>query len=170
MIGDPIRSQPKPVRAEKEPKRLRQVSAKRAARIAAGEHPIKRGWMKKQPPRRIERDAPEAGYTHWLHAQPCRAIGVIRGHVCKLPIQAAHLRNHTGLSRKEPAHLQTSLCDGIHDEYDERRGYFECWDDVRRVEWFLARVAESRLAWMDLSQEERNRWLAAAQRWAGRSA
>lgn len=132
--------------------------------------PLKRKKpMRRKPPRRLERDAPEAGYTHWLHYQVCRAAGVVP-HDCSHRTQAAHLRDHTGLSRKEPAERQTTLCDVVHQEFDQRRGYFAGWSNEARLEWFLARVAESRAEWLLLPPAERDSWLAAAHRWAGRVA
>jgi len=125
--------------------------------------------IRRKPLRRLGRDEGERGYTAWLHYQVCRAVGVV-DHPCSDRTQAAHLRDHTGVGRKEPADRQTSLCDVIHGEYDERRGHFEGWTNEARVEWFNARIAESRAEWFLLTAEERAAWDEAADRWARRVA
>lgn len=75
MNGEPIKPQVKPVRREKEPKRLRQVSVKRAARIAAGEPAMSRSRLKpkqygtrRKPPRR-------SLTAEFAHPKPQRAKG-----------------------------------------------------------------------------------------------
>jgi hypothetical protein len=116
--------------------------------------------MRKAAPRRLKRDAAEAGYTHWLHFQGC-ASGY-DGHGCSGPIQAAHLRSHTGLSRKEPAEFQTHLCEFIHTQFDQRRGPFDGWTEIMRFAWFMRHIVSARANWLALPEKARAEWLTRA--------
>lgn len=161
MNGEPIRPVPKPVHAEKEPSRLRQVSAKRAARIAAGEPAMKRSYMKKHPPRRLETE--DAGRMEFARAGRCVLL-VFPGHVCRGANQASHERNPmgglpTGMGRKEDARKTCTMCQHGHlDLWELHAGPFEGWTNEQRHEFMEASYEALNAEWDALPAEQREWW------------
>lgn len=107
------------------------------------------GPIKRQTPRRILRMSDEdRDYTAWLHGEPCAALASLPGHqVCSGPIQAAHLRDHTGLGLKAPADQQIPLCRSVHEDYDRHIGRFRDWPMETMKAWFREQLARVRDAW-----------------------
>jgi hypothetical protein len=131
---------PKPVKKAKTPK------------------PLKRGsYMKRKRARRIDRktEAEKAWLAH-IHVEGARSgvceawrwwmssLDVTDGHVCIRPFEAAHIRDMTGLSRKESDLETILLCKPIHEQYDQANGLFAGWPKTTRKEWFRARLADAR--------------------------
>lgn len=164
MNGEPIRPCPKPVRAVKEPKRLQQVSAKRAARIAAGEEHagMKRSFMVPKAPRRTESE--DAGRMQFVREQMCVGLVCFPGHICVGETQASHERNPigelpTGTGRKEDARKTCPMCRGLHiNEWEAHAGIFAGWSRARRHAWMEDRYTETNAAWDALSTEQREWW------------
>lgn len=148
---------PKPVRREKEPKRLRQMSAKRAARVAAGEPFMPRSAMKHSPPRRLDSDDSDPGRRAFARAQACVGLAFIPGHRCRGENECSHLRDQTGAGLKEPDEFSCSMCRWLHAAWEEHRGPFAGWTKEQRAEWMRERCAETHALWLAL-QEERRAW------------
>lgn len=164
MNGEPLRPVPKPVKREKEPRRLQQVSDKRAARIAAGEERpgMKRSFIRPQPPRRLETE--DAGRMQFAREQMCVGLVCFPGHVCRGETQASHERNPmgelpTGTGRKEDARKTCPMCAGLHlDEWERKRGPFKGWSKEQRHVWKAERDAETNAAWDALTEDAREWW------------
>lgn len=85
----------------------------------------RRKWMRRKRARRIEKQTPEdRRYLAWLHTQPCVGAESVPRHECLGRIEAAHFRDVTGASRKEPDTTCIPLCQSLHGDYDQARGYF----------------------------------------------
>lgn len=99
--------------------------------------------MVRKPARRRERDCEYDDYTAWLHTQPCDGLTSFPGHICDGPIQQAHLRDMTGLGRKELPTDSIPLCMALHDEYDGRRPAerFKGMDLDNKKTWMRGRIA-----------------------------
>lgn len=163
MTGEPIRPQVKPVRAAKEPQRLRQVSAKRAARIAAGEQPIARSWMKKGPPRRKSHHDYDAGREEFARAQDCIGRSAFPGHICVGVNEASHERNPqgqlpTGTGRKEPSRLTVSKCSELHRHWTNATGPFAGWSNDDRHAFMAPHIDATNALWDALTEEQREWW------------
>lgn len=164
MNGEPIRPCPKPVRAAKEPKRLRAVGLKKAARIAAGEERagMKRGYMKKKPPRRLATE--DAGRMEFARHGTCVGSIWFPGHICRGDLTASHERNPpgelpTGTGRKEDPRKTCRMCRGLHlDEWEARAGVFEGWTNEQRHDFMTARYTEVNIEWDALADEQREWW------------
>jgi hypothetical protein len=97
----------------------------------------------------VARQTPEdRAYLAWLHLQPCIFAGDIYGvHKCDRNIQASHLRNMTGLGRKEPDQMAVPMCAGLHEQWEQHRGVFRRWTKMERFACFVRWIAETRAAW-----------------------
>lgn len=163
MNGEPIRPCPKPVRVEREPKRLQQVSAKRAAKIAAGEaRPgMKRSFVRPKPPRRLETE--DAGRMQFARESFC-VVRELPGHICVGRMQASHERNPqgglpTGGGRKEDARLTVGMCTRGHiAEWEEHAGAFAGWSKQDRHDFMLLHCTALNEKWDALSDEAREWW------------
>jgi hypothetical protein len=58
-------------------------------------------------------------------------------------IEASHLRNMTGMGRKEPDDKAVPMCPSLHRDWEQHTGYFMRWTKEHRLEWFTARIAET---------------------------
>jgi len=118
---------------------------KPARRSKAAPAQIKRTWMKPKPPRRIERDKIWQPYSDFVHHPdtPCAGVAAFPGHVCEGAHEQAHVRDMTGIGRKEPANQTIKLCDLLHDEYDGRQKgrHFTGWSLDDKKAWFRKQIA-----------------------------
>jgi hypothetical protein len=155
---------PKPVRREKEPKRLRQVSAKKAARIAAGEERagLKRSFMKRRPPTPVVGEA--AGRMEFARADVCVGLSAFPDHVCVGDMTASHERNPeggmpTGTGRKEDARKTCGMCWALHlNEWTTNSGNFAGWTKAQRHEFMLANYTALNAKWDALPPAGREWW------------
>ncbi len=122
---------PKPQPREKAPRPLRRKT-----------------WMRKRRPRRLSRAGADPKYLAWLHTQP----SVLPGDG---PIEASHLRHHTGLGLKEPDRNAIPMARSVHQEWEQHRGRFAGWSNLERFAWFTKRIAETSAAYeCELLREE----------------
>lgn len=117
---------PKPQPREKRPRR-----------------PLKRHtWMARRRPRRLSRAGSDPAYLAWLHAQPCHLdAGYMYHEHCEGRIEAAHLRDMTGLGLKEPDRNAIPLCSLAHRMFDQHKGIFLGWSKLERFAWFMGAIA-----------------------------
>jgi hypothetical protein len=187
--GESIRPQPKPTRAPKERSRLRQVSPKRAARIAAGEE---RPGMKRGRPMRRKGDTAyanrdrEFGRMAFYHSLWCMLRDLARGgnveprHMmaalaCEGPIEVAHLGERAGYRRCSDAET-APLCRRHHRGIDGTVGGRAKWyselgrEDQRDLRDRLIRF--SAYYWDGLTPAEQAKWeqIAEARRAGARAA
>lgn len=159
-LGEP--AFPKPKREPKKRRQLRQVSAKRAARIAAGEPAMKRSRIKPKPPRRLASE--DAGRMEFARAGVCVGKLYFPGHVCRGDVQASHERNPmgglpTGMGRKENARGTCSMCAWLHLEcWEKHAGPFAGWPNEVRHAFMEAACAALNAEWDALSPEQREWW------------
>ena len=111
--------------------------------------PLRRSPLRRKRLRRLDRPGSDPGYKAWVHTQCCSVGSMGLGWWCEGPIQQAHLRNGTGIGRKEPDRNSIPLCRSHHEQYDQHRGVFEGWDRSRRLAWFLLRIAEANAAYIE---------------------
>ena len=156
---------PKPLPRVREPKGLNQISAKRAARIAAGEERagMKRSRLKVKPPRRLDGPGSDPGRLEYARAQMCVGLVCFPGHVCIGDVEASHERNPmgglpTGMGRKEDDRLTTSKCGELHRQWTRAEGPFEGWSNERRHEWMAERIAETNAGWDELGPDQQDWW------------
>jgi hypothetical protein len=137
-----------------QPKPVKRVKARR---------PLKRSPMKRRRARRVARKSfEEAAFLVWLHTQPCCAKGFrycalppyINTHWCHAgiyggqpPIEAAHLRDMTGLGRKESDLTCIPLCGEAHRDFDQAKGIFKDTTKAGRKRWHRERQAEVQARW-----------------------
>lgn len=136
---------PKPVKREKARKPLQRSKA-----------------MHKRSARRISRKSDEERlYLEWLHRQECCAKGIqfIRDgytvtHWCyagmydRIGVEAAHLRDMTGMGRKESDLTAIPLCRELHDDLDNRAPhFFKGWPLQAKKDWHRLRQAEVLERW-----------------------
>ena len=107
--------------------------------------PLKRKRaMRRSRPRRIDAmTEDEHAYLAWGHTQQCQGAKYLIGHKCSGPIQMAHLRDHTGMGRKEPPRMTTMLCRELHQDYDQRKGRFAKWDLEAMKMWMRGAIEDS---------------------------
>lgn len=87
--------------------------------------------MRKKPPRRIARETPgEKYYKVWLHGMRC-----ICG--CNDAVQQSHLRNMTGMARKENNFMSIPQCYFDHRDWTEATGRFAGMSKFERFGWFM---------------------------------
>lgn len=163
MNGEPIRPCPKLMKVEREPRRLQHMSAKRAARIAAGEerHGMKRSFMVPKAPRRLSHPDYDAGREEYARRQMCVGLAAFPAHVCVGVNEASHERNPqggmpTGTGRKEPSRLTVPKCSQLHRDWTRTEGPFEGWPNDARHEWMLARTDETNVGWDALPTEQKD--------------
>lgn len=154
---------PKPVARQKEPKRLRQVSPKRAARIAAGEPLMARSRMEHKPPRRL--DDPEMhdpGKEAWTRAQDCVGLAFIPDHRCVGNNTFSHERDHTGAGLKAPVRRGCCMCWGLHVEWtaatSNGKGAFGDMTPEDRKRWMARRCDDFEAGWQALTDDQRTWW------------
>lgn len=157
MNGEPIRPQLKPVKRERRPKRLNAVSAKRLARIDAGEE---RAGLARSAMRRHETvdETQDEGKLAFVRSQPCVGLSHIPGHKCWGINTASHLRDHTGASLRESSDFTCCKCQVLHGDWETRRGPFKGWSNEKRVTWMRERCAEMHELWLALPEERRTWW------------
>lgn len=155
---------PKPVRAEREPKGLRQVSAKRAARIAAGEDRagLKRSRLKAKPPRRLEGE--DAGRLEFARHGVCVGKVSFPDHVCVGDLTASHERNPigelpTGTGRKEDPRKTVRMCWGLHlHEWEAYTGNFAGWSKQDRHDFMAIHYTALNVEWDALPPDQQEWW------------
>lgn len=127
--------QPKPTKRPKAPRKP-----------MARSKPMKRTWMKKRPPRRLERESEsEKAYKQWIHGQACVMAGLL-AHPCDGEIQMSHERDRTGAGRLESPLRSVPMCRHHHLEHwhaDSTRGYFAGWQPETRKEWMRGEIAKA---------------------------
>src|SRR5512142_1331793 len=97
--------------------------------------------MAKKAPRRIARETlAEKYYKRWIHTRICQGVWYVEGHRCRLPIQQLHIRDMTGASLKESNFDTITGCAGLHEEYDQAKGYFTGWSTDERKSWFRIQI------------------------------
>jgi len=85
----------------------------------------RKAWIRRKDPRRLKKQSPaDRRYLAFLHTQPCMGAECIPGHVCSGPIEASHYRDMTGLGLKSSDTTCIPLCQSLHRDYDQGRGYF----------------------------------------------
>jgi hypothetical protein len=155
---------PKPVRRPKERKRLRQVSPKKAARVAAGEQAagMKRGRIEYQPPRRLAGSGSDPGKQAWTRAQDCVGLAFFPGHRCVGDNTFSHERDHTGTGLKAPDARGCCMCWGLHDEWGrattEGKGPWQGMTPDDRKRWMARRCDEFEALWQAMTDDERTWW------------
>lgn len=152
-----LRAVPKPAPRVKEPKRLRQVSAKRQTRIDAGEE---RAGLARSPMRRRPTvdETQDQGKLAFVRAQACVGLAWFPGHKCWGRNTVSHLRDHTGASLRESSDFTHCKCSSLHGDWEARRGPFKGWSNERRVDWHRDRDAEMHALWLALPEERRVWW------------
>ncbi len=154
---------PKPVKRVKEPTRLRQVSSKRAARIAAGEPAMARSRMEHKPPRRLDDPAKhDAGRETWTRAQDCVGLSFLPGHRCIGDNTFSHERDHTGIGLKANVSRGCCMCWGLHQQWGaattDGTGPFHGMTPEDRKRWMARRCDDFESAWQALTEEQRVWW------------
>lgn len=153
---------PKPVARPKERKPLRAVSARRAARIAAGEPAMKRGRIEYKPPRRLDGPGSDPGKQAWTRAQQCVGLAFIPGHRCIGDNTFSHERDHTGTGLKAPDSRGCCMCWGLHEEWTlattDGAGPFQGMTPEQRKAWMARRCDDFEAAWAALTDEDRAWW------------
>jgi hypothetical protein len=158
---------PKPVRREKEPTRLRQVSAKRAARIAAGqERPgLKRSRMRRGKGRTAYARRPrDVGRMLFVKSLYCYVGSVYGSEDCSRVIEAHHAGKR-GLGQKAPDDTCIPLCRRHHQQATDYSGFFSAasWPEPgSRARFVEGAIADTRAAWDALSEMEQSSWQALA--------
>jgi hypothetical protein len=109
-------------------------------------------------PRRLDRPGSDPGRLEFCRSLPCLGAVCFPGHVCSGPVEASHLRAHTGLSRKEPDRKTAPKCSALHRDWERRRGVFDGWDNDRRFLWMTDRINETNLLWDALADLQREWW------------
>lgn len=104
--------------------------------------------MKRKRARRIDRETPvEMDYKRWIHDpdQVCDLSVSVPGHVCGGigGLQAAHLRDMTGLGLKENWLETIPACPDGHDEIDGRAPskFFGAMSLDEKKAWMRSRIA-----------------------------
>jgi hypothetical protein len=152
---------PKPVKRVKEPKRLRQVSAKRQSLIDAGEasRGMKRSRLVPKPPRRLDGPGSDPGRLAFARSLPCVGRSHLPGHICRGRNTASHLRDHTGAGLQEDDSLSCCMCWSLHlEEWELHRGQFAGWTRDQRSTWMRERCEETEALWQALTEERRTWW------------
>lgn len=81
--------------------------------------------MRRKAPRRLKKQSPaDRRYLKWLHTQVCVGVEAFPRHECLGEIQAAHFRDMTGLGRKSADTTCIPMCQSLHGDYDQARGWF----------------------------------------------
>jgi len=99
-------------------------------------------YPRKKAPRRLKRAGSDREYLAWLHTQPC-----VGWHDCDGPIQASHLRHHTGLGLKEPDRNAVPMCRGLHEQWEQRKGPFARLNNLSRFAVFMKWIADTQAAY-----------------------
>jgi hypothetical protein len=153
---------PKPTPRVKEPQRLRQVSAKRAARIAAGEPAMKRGRIEYKPPRRLDGPGSDPGKQAWTRAQQCVGLAFIPGHRCVGDNTFSHERDHTGAGLKAPDSRGCCMCWWLHQQWTDAttgdKGPFGEMSPADRKRWMARRCDDFEAAWQAMADAQRTWW------------
>lgn len=132
---------------------------KPAPRVKAAPARLKGSRIKAKPPRRLFGPDSDPAYLAFIREQPCDGIELFPGHVCLGPVDPDHLRNHTGIGRKEHDHTCIPKCRlGLHRQWTDRTGPFKDWSNERRLEFHLQRMAVMRAKWARLSEAQRERY------------
>ena len=101
---------------------------------------LQRTRIRRKRARRIDREtSAEAHYRAWVHEQPCEAYSPS----CFDTVEQAHLRDMTGLGRKESGFKTIPLCSWHHRAYDQAGGVFRNWTLPERKSWFRQRIADA---------------------------
>lgn len=152
---------PKPVARVKEPTRLKQVSAKRARAIAAGEatRGMKRSRMEHKPPRRLDDPTKtDIGKQAWARAQDCVGLAFFAGHRCIGDNTFSHERDHTGVGLKAPDSRGCCKCWGLHRDWTDGTGPFANMTPEGRKRWMARRCDDFEAGWQSLTDEQRTWW------------
>lgn len=161
MIGEAPRPCPKPVKRVKERKGLAQVSARRAARIAAGEERpgMARSWMKKgQKTTAYSKRERLWGFMCFVRRTlPCVARTVDGSGPCVGGIQFMHLGPRAGY-RKCHDSMGGAGCAGHHNQIDNPSGFYLEMADEQRADFRARVIAETWAAWDALGTEQQEWW------------
>lgn len=112
--------------------------------------------IRRRRPRRLERQTPEdRERLRAVHLLRCCVSRVPYAGPCRLPIQASHVRQMTGLGLKPPDSDTLPMCAGHHEDWEQRKGVFRGWSDGQR--WTWAAAALERVA-VDLAAMEAAPW------------
>jgi hypothetical protein len=96
--------------------------------------------MRRRSPRRLTRKGADRPYIAWLHTQPCVLTGLLSN--WSGGIQASHIRRQTGLGLKPPDRQALPMLRSVHEDWEQRKGFFRGWDDQRRWAWAEPLIAE----------------------------
>ena len=109
--------------------------------------PLKRGgYIVRKRPRRLSRAGADPAYVSWIHTQRCVMHGK-DSHACSGRIEQSHLRNMTGMGRKEPDKQSAPMCTSLHRQWEQHTCRFSGWSKFERFAWMVARIAETHLAY-----------------------
>ena len=137
---------------------LRRFTPLRSSSKLETRTPLKRTRIKRKPPRRLDGPGSDPGRLEFARNQECVGVAAFPGHFCVGPIDPSHLRNHTGMGRKEPDSATTTKCRALHELWETHAGPFAGWSNEKRIAWMLLRIAETECSWWELTPAQREAW------------
>jgi hypothetical protein len=158
---------PKPIRREREPQRLKQVSAKRAQRIAAGkERPgisRSRPGVHRKPGGTAHSRRPRE-FGRMKFARDTMACAVVLHNVpvpippgpCIGPLQYMHLGARKGY--RAPDSEGAPGCAHHHQMIDNPDGFYLAMTEEERADFRARAIAEQKACWDSLTPEQREWW------------
>lgn len=120
-----------------------QPRAKRPRSGLARSAPMRRSWIKRRRPRRLDGAGSDLARLSWIHEQECLLLSFDITHRCTGRIEAAHEGRKPGLAMKCPDSETIPLCSGAHGDWTNHLGFFRGWPRERRREWAAERIAET---------------------------
>jgi hypothetical protein len=101
-------------------------------------------WMKRRPPRRLDRPQNDVARLDWCRRQPCYRCG--REPTEERPNQACHEGRKPGTSLKCTDAETFPMCPDCHRQWTDGQstnGFARHWDKAQRRAWADERIAEA---------------------------
>ena len=126
MTGEPIRPCPRPPKRE-----------------AKARKPLKRSWIKRKRPKRLQRGLGNPAYMAFVRTLPCLMQEQAQA-LCRQPIHAHHAINRARGGKDDTC---VPLCELHHSDWHHACGVFRRLNRLERFAWSMRAIAETQAAY-----------------------